>query len=90
MEQAVADARRTKPKPLCATARRELLLVEATYPLSASQSCLEVECQDYDTYAKLPKVISFKRELYGKTGWNSDVKRCYYKTGIDIAQEEQL
>lgn len=49
--------------------------------------CLQVaDCQDFDDYKKLPKIIEFQGVFYKKTGWNSDTAYCTYKATNDVAK----
>jgi hypothetical protein len=43
-------------------------------------------CEDYDDYARLPPGVSYNDRQYGLTGWNSDVRRAYYKSSKVFAR----
>lgn len=43
----------------------------------------------FDSYKKLPRVLSYGSRLYGKTGWNSDRMVCYYRNDAPIALEKR-
>ena len=38
------------------------------------------DCDDYAHLRELPFALSFRGELYGRTGWNSDRNIAYYRT----------
>ncbi len=46
---------------------------------------VEVACYDYDDFRKLPAGLSYEGKIFGKTGWNSDHGRAYYKVGAKFA-----
>ena len=49
---------------------------------------LHGECH-YDLwqmYQKLPNVIEVEGRLYGKSGWDSDKEKAYYRTDMIIAK----
>lgn len=50
------------------------------------QHVAQVECGDFDVYVSLPAGIEFQGKLLGKTGWNSDSCKAYYKTGIPLGR----
>jgi hypothetical protein len=50
------------------------------------QTVLETTCSDYEHYKSLPQVVSYNGVMCGLTGWNSDLNKACYKSGIDIAQ----
>lgn len=41
---------------------------------------LEVSCNDFDEYKRLPKALKYDTKFYGLTGWNSDYGKAFYKT----------
>lgn len=47
---------------------------------------LETGVSGVDEYLALPKVVRVEGVLYGKSGWNSDTNRVFYKTGMIIGQ----
>lgn len=46
---------------------------------------VEVGCDNYDVYAKLPAAITYSGKVYGKKGWSSDKNRAYYDTDKSFA-----
>ena len=40
----------------------------------------KVDCTTYDTYATLPRLLLYRGQHYGLSGWNSDVNFAYYST----------
>ncbi len=54
-----------------------------------SAEVLEVDCKSADLFDSLPAVVSFQGRLFGKTGWNSDRNRAYYRTDALIARERR-
>ena len=44
-----------------------------------------MDSDDYHEYARLPKVVEFKGRFFGKSSWNSDVRRAYYRSDMSIA-----
>ena len=44
-----------------------------------------MESDDYREYARLPNVIEYDGQLFGKSCWNSDVYRAYYRSDMSIA-----
>lgn len=40
----------------------------------------------YENLQKLPKVLKYDGRVYVRTGWNSDVGRAYYRTGLPVAR----
>ena len=64
--------------------RRDLLLVIPVH--GHGETILETPCRDYDEYARLPNVIEFENQVFGKTGWNSDSNKACYKTGLNTAR----
>lgn len=41
-------------------------------------------CADFDHYKRLPEVVEWEGRMFGKTGWNSDDCRVYYKSGVTV------
>lgn len=39
----------------------------------------------WQTYSKLPAVVEFNGKLFGKSCWNSDNGRGYYRSDIPVA-----
>jgi hypothetical protein len=39
----------------------------------------------FQTYSKLPQVVEFEGRLFGKSCWNSDNGRAYYRSDATIA-----
>lgn len=39
----------------------------------------------YQNYANLPSVVEFDGTLYGKSSWNSDNGKAYYRNDLPIA-----
>lgn len=46
---------------------------------------LAVPCIDFDAFDALPAAVRFADTVYGKTGWNSDHGRGYYRTDGALA-----
>lgn len=44
-----------------------------------------VRCADYSVYSTLPAAIEFEGKRYGKSGWNSDTCKCFYRTDVRVA-----
>lgn len=61
-----------------------LLVIQGGY-IGEELYC-EVQCDDYDHWRRLPAAVSFQDQLLGKSGWNSDRQRAYYKVNILLAQ----
>lgn len=47
---------------------------------------LITSCTSYEEYKSLPKAVKFEGMVFGKTGWNSDTGRAYYRTDALIAR----
>jgi hypothetical protein len=47
---------------------------------------VEVPCADYDALRALPTALMFDGLVYGRTGWNSDDCKAYYRTGVALAR----
>jgi hypothetical protein len=39
----------------------------------------------WTTYSKLPNVVEFDGKFFGKSCWNSDCGRAYYRSDMSIA-----
>jgi hypothetical protein len=39
----------------------------------------------FQTYSKLPNVVEFNGQLFGKSCWDSDKGRAYYRSDMAIA-----
>lgn len=39
----------------------------------------------YQSYCKLPDVVEFDGKVFGKSCWNSDYGRAYYRSDMKIA-----
>jgi len=39
----------------------------------------------FQTYSKLPQVVEFEGRLFGKSCWDSDKGRAYYRSDMAIA-----
>jgi hypothetical protein len=48
------------------------------------ETIAEVDCEDYDHFTTLPDVVSYDGIILGKTGWNSDTGRAYYKSRAQV------
>ena len=59
-----------------------IVLYEATIEGSL---VIETPCKDFDMYASLPEVVSYKGIDCGKTGWSSDTYKACYKQSAMIA-----
>lgn len=46
---------------------------------------LTTTCRDFDSFAKLPAVVSYKGTECGKSGWSSDTGIACYKSSANIA-----
>jgi len=44
------------------------------------ETIVEVNCNDFSEFKKLPEAVNFSGEMLVKTGWNSDKFRAYYKS----------
>lgn len=50
-----------------------------------SWGVLSTPCSYHEQYLRLPQVIRYRNANYGRTGWNSDVGKAYYKQGVQTA-----
>jgi len=46
---------------------------------------LTTRCDDYDHFASLPDVVQYNGQIFGKTGWNSDSEKAYYRNDAKVA-----
>jgi len=79
-----------------AIAIKDAVIVSAIYTLGGSYNrsgtydplmkVIETECNCFDEYKALPKVIEYAGHVYGKTGWSSDTFRACYKTEVLVAR----
>jgi len=46
---------------------------------------IETPCPDADAFAALPTAVSWGGRTLGRTGWNSDRGRAYYRSDARIA-----
>jgi len=46
---------------------------------------LITSCADYEVLKTLPQVVSVGKEVFGRSGWNSDKCIAYYRTDVQIA-----
>jgi hypothetical protein len=63
--------------------RPEEITVLAVHEIDG-QYVIDVPCKDYDAYEKLPQVVAYKGVSCGKTGWNSDMEKACYKSGVAL------
>lgn len=42
-------------------------------------------CHNYEHFKMIPLVITYDGKRYGKTGWDSDTKRCYHRNNAPVA-----
>ena len=61
------------------------VVVEAEYFIN-NQHVIETRCGWHEEYESLPQIIEYEGKQHVKTGWNSDIKRAYYKTGVPVAR----
>jgi len=40
----------------------------------------------YGSFKKLPAALEYEGRIYGKSGFNSDKNRAYYKAGVPLAR----
>jgi hypothetical protein len=40
----------------------------------------------YGSFKKLPAALEYEGRIYGKSGFNSDKNRAYYKAGMPLAR----
>lgn len=40
----------------------------------------------YGSFKKLPAAVEYEGRIYGKTAYNSDRNRAYYKAGVPVAR----
>ena len=67
-------------------------VVKGAIVLSSAGWCegeliLTTTCRDYDHFASLPDVVSYRGVECGKTGWSSDTMMACYKQGATIAHK---
>jgi hypothetical protein len=68
--------------------RADAFVVQSHETLPNGVSVMTLPLDDgFDGYKKLPQVLSYGGQLYGKTGWNSDRMVCYYRNDAAIALE---
>jgi hypothetical protein len=49
--------------------------------------CVAIDPDDpYGSFKKLPAAIEFKGRVFGKTAYNSDRNRAYYRTDANVAR----
>lgn len=46
----------------------------------------ETVCLSQDYFSELPDAIEFKDRKLGKSGWNSDLGKAYYRSDILLAK----
>lgn len=69
-----------KPKPV------EGLVIQSHETLPDGVRVIIATLSDgFDTYKKLPEVVSYDNRMYGKTGWNSDAQVGYYRDDAKVA-----
>lgn len=64
------------------------LVVRASHIID-NERIIEVDCEDYDAFKKLPQVVRFRGTILGKTGWTSDRNRACYKSNVAVAFAER-
>ncbi len=68
------------------TAKPENLLVVRSDMMLGFERVITVDCTDYDVYKGLPRAVSIGNDMFGLTGWNSDLQVACYKTGVLLAK----
>lgn len=48
--------------------------------------CLWVDCANAAEFRALPKTLEYEGKLCGLTGWDSDRRRAFYKSGLPLAR----
>lgn len=70
--------------------RSDAFVIQSHETLPDGVSVLTLPLDDgFDSYKKLPQVLSYNGLQYGKTGWNSDRMVCYYRDDAPIALEKR-
>lgn len=62
-----------------------MIIVRATHIIDA-EFIAEVDCNDYEEYKSLPKVIEVQGKYLGKTGWSSDRNYACYKNNVILGK----
>lgn len=47
---------------------------------------LETQCNDFDAFIRLPRVVDYNGTICTITGFNSDTGRACYKSGMPYAR----
>lgn len=68
------------------TAKPENLLTVRSDMMLGTERVITVDCADYDAYKRLPRAVSIGNDIFGLTGWNSDLEIACYKTGELLAK----
>ena len=64
----------------------QYVLVQNYYCIEGTH-VVEVDCADYEAWKNLPDAIKYEGNLLGKTGWNSDLHKACYKSGVELAEK---
>jgi hypothetical protein len=67
--------------------RKELMTVERFDYIEGVAIC-EVSCNDYEEYKLLPQVIEISEKVLGKSCWNSDCNKAYYRNDKLFARKQ--
>ena len=70
-----------------ATAVKDAVEIETVWERDGI-GCIEVALDSADPYAsfkKLPSAVEYNGRVYGKSGYDSDVNRAYFRTDKPIA-----
>jgi|2_EtaG_2_1085320.scaffolds.fasta_scaffold00571_21 hypothetical protein len=46
----------------------------------------EAACLSNDYFNELPDAIEFRNNILGKSGWNSDIGKAYYRSDVQLAK----
>ena len=46
----------------------------------------ETSCPSQEYFEELPEAIEFKEKKLGKSGWNSDIGRAYFRSDVKLAK----
>ena len=62
------------------------LSVKRSETLPCGTKVVTLDCADYKAYKSLPAALEYDGRAYGRTGWDSDMCRAYYRTDIAFAR----
>ena len=83
-----ADA--SRPSSIIAQRVADALPVRRIDRLPGGAAALIVDCDDYDAFRMLPRVVAFDGRRYGLTGWHSDWQIACYRSDVALAQAVAL